>query len=217
MLVQKGGGLRIAGAALVFTASSVAAQSAASADPDNDTNESQAGVGPQAGPNLHTYCFGNAVGATFENWVHDTNNVTSANSDFSDGFSSYCDRSGSIQTDVEWLVGSAMGSRGLTDCVAPSPQNGDCDRAIVIVDQLVIAQNSPDHYINNVRKTICHENGHTMGLTHYKNNGFTLDDADPEHRGGTQHNDCMASGGVNDDGIWRVFNHHHKAHINDNF
>lgn len=189
------------------------------ADPVNDNNESQAGVGATPGPNPHTYCFGNTSDTNFRSWVDNSNYTTEQNSQLDTTRVSSCDRSGSLQTNVEWIVGGAGGSRGIADCVAPVPQNGACARVVVTIDLTVIASNDPygGGYEQNVRKTICHENGHTMGLTHYKNDGYTIDDADPEHVGGTQHNDCLISGAVDGQDIWRVYNHHHKDHINANF
>lgn len=66
---------------------------------------------------------------------------------------------------------------------------------------------------NNVAKTICHENGHSMGPSHYKVGSVGGPYWDPP---AGQH-DYMISGHVNNDGTWRVYSSHNKSRINSNF
>lgn len=61
---------------------------------------------------------------------------------------------------------------------------------------------------NQTKSSLMHEVGHSVGLTHYKD----ADNDFPNPPGG-QH-DCMISGSVNNDLIWRTLNPHHISHIN---
>jgi predicted Zn-dependent protease len=54
-----------------------------------------------------------------------------------------------------------------------------------------------DHDIEDMEKTMCHEVGHSVGLTHGGNT------------------DCMLNGEIPSTSIvWRTYDSHHKSHIN---
>ena len=83
--------------------------------------------------------------------------------------------------------------RGSTFC-----ENYDtyCDQYYVQIDLNYIIQSSePDD--ENIKKTMCHELGHSVGLSH-----------------GSTYGGCMVSGAVNGDVTWRRYSSHHKGHIN---
>lgn len=174
--------------------------SPAAADPWG-TGGTHTGWKPDANP--HTYCFRiGQLGATDRNRVHDTYDITDQNSDMNALHLTTC----TVDTDVWWGEVNLGLYRGEYECIT---RNGStCASADVRMDTTEL-QDSGDMggtYDSNFRKTACHENGHSMGLTHYKTEPFM----DPPL--GQQ--DCMISGPVNNDAIWRVYAAHHKDHIN---
>lgn len=200
--------MAIASAGVV--AVSLAPLSPLGADPVNDPNESQAGVGPWPDGDVHRYCFAAGFDANLQDNVHWTNEVTDANSDMNRLFEA-CDLTAAPSTDAVWRDAPLGGDRGLTDCVQAWAVPGRCDRANLILDPVAINANDPygGGFEHNITKTACHENGHSMGLTHYKSDAF------PNPPEG-QH-DCLISGPVNGDSQWVVYGAHHKGHINANF
>lgn len=104
-------------------------------------------------------------------------------------------------------------TRGLTSCTSMHSGmfSAFCDRNDVQIDAGYIISranelgHSPAH---NLRKTICHEAGHAMGLTHYKT------DVNPDPPNGES--DCMIRGSVSGtSSVWIVLANHHKSHLND--
>jgi hypothetical protein len=64
--------------------------------------------------------------------------------------------------------------------------------------------------LTTLRKTICHEIGHSVGLTHYKNDAYP---SAPEGQP-----DCMIVGPLESSSdAWRVYSAHHKSHINGHY
>jgi hypothetical protein len=108
-----------------------------------------------------------------------------------------------FQTDVRWLDANLPGNlRGQAPCVVFSPNGVECDRYDVTVDPAQINMGSDDEA--DQTKTMCHELGHTVGLTHGPGGGDgTIDD-------------CMISGERPDpnDPIYQTYSTHHSGHIN---
>lgn len=110
--------------------------------------------------------------------------------------------------DVEWTTGTLVGKRGIAPCVDYHSDGVTCNRYLVTLDVNNLAHDPYGSGFNQqVGKTACHENGHTMGLSHYKSETLPNPPVPNEH-------DCMISGAVNGEGRWLVYATHHKNHIN---
>jgi hypothetical protein len=167
-------------------------------------SSSDTGSYPDSNP--HRSCFG-AWPSSEGWWALQSLATTDANSDM-DSVLESCNWSGSDWTDIHAQVFDLpAGVRGATSCTA-THGSSTCDRNDVLIDLGEIAYQGND-YEGNVRKTVCHEFGHSMGLTHYKVNAYPYA---PEG----QH-DCMISGVVNYNNTWFVYSAHHKSHINSVF
>lgn len=172
----------------------------AAADPWG-SGSANTGWDPDANP--QTYCFRiGQLSAADRNRVHDTNNITDQNSQMNAVHLTNC----TVDTDVWWGEVNLGLYRGQYECITHS--GSTCLSSDVRMDTTVLLGDGGlgGTYDSNFRKTACHENGHSMGLTHYKVAAFP----DPPFG---QH-DCMISGSVNNDGTWRVYAGHHKDHIN---
>ena len=178
----------------------LAAAPPAGSDPWGDGN-ADTGWRPDANP--HTYCFRiGQLGTADRNRVHDTNTITDQNSQMNALHLTSC----TVDTDVWWGEVNLGLYRGQYECITRS--GSTCLSSDVRMDTTELQDDGGlgGTYDSNFRKTACHENGHSMGLTHYKVAAF------PDPPAG-QH-DCMISGPVNNDGTWRVYSGHHKDHIN---
>ncbi len=149
-----------------------------------------AATGWQADNGVHTFCF-----ATTDVTIKDEsrkimNNALDSPTDMSDEEHASCDS----QIDV-WFRREDLpaGTRGTYTC---EWLNGSrCNRSSVRIDEDEIRIGSND--IEDIDKTICHEIGHSVGLTH----------------GGTT--DCMRNGEIPDTSSqWRNYDAHHRGHIN---
>lgn len=86
------------------------------------------------------------------------------------------------------------GTRGQYTCIS-FVTSGVCNHSTVIVDRAELQIG--DHDIEDMEKTMCHEVGHSVGLTHGGNT------------------DCMLNGEIPSTSIvWRTYDSHHKSHIN---
>ena len=183
------------------------------ADPIN-LGPPDGGVRPDANP--HTYCFGPSYSsAAWQQGAHDSLAMTAANTDLERLYRSSCVTSGSAQTDVVIEEFDLPGTtRGNYTCMR-THSNGRCDRSRIRIDfDEIWAQSGtagvPGTYDTNWRKTVCHELGHSMGLTHYKVAAFP---AAPDGQ-----NSCMISGHIaSTSTAFIVYSAHHKNHINANF
>jgi hypothetical protein len=118
---------------------------------------------------------------------------------------------GGGETDVvfreqEPIIGSP-GARGATQCADYADFILNiCNRAYVTLDVSVISDQliEPDDLTMNLKKTTCHEIGHTLGFEHHPSDYY------PDHE-----QDCMRSGNIGAVAGWLRYNDHHVAHIND--
>lgn len=80
-----------------------------------------------------------------------------------------------------------------------------CNRASVTFDVWVISDEleEPGDLEINLKKTSCHEIGHTIGFEHHPPSYY------PDHE-----QDCMRSGNIGEALAWLRINDHHSAHIN---
>lgn len=157
------------------------------------TNTSATGATPDAAP--HTFCFRNGD-ATFRDRVRViTANTLVAQTKANAPEHTSCNLSGTSETDAAWAnVSIGGGVRGETYC--EDFDGGVCDQNYINIDSTAIAgQTGPTN--ENVRKTICHELGHSVGLTH-----------------GSTYGGCMVSGSVTAALTWRRYSDHHVNHIN---
>lgn len=155
------------------------------------TDTSETGAHPDSNP--HTYCAGNS----FSWWPrveNIENNALGKPTDANVVYNSSCDYSSSTETDVVWYVAELSGTtRGTTRC---EDFDTYCDQYYVKIDyNYIIESSDPDG--ENVSKTICHELGHTVGLSH-----------------GSTYGGCMVSGEVSGDLSYRRYSSHHVGHIN---
>jgi hypothetical protein len=173
--------------------------------------------------NSHGFCLDDSVLAGVEANIRATNARTEQDVP---GYNAIederpCDLTGEYQVDARWFQGYAGGYRGTAVCAKPSNTPGICDRYHMVIDTNVIEDNGGP-FLTNRFKTVCHENGHSMGLEHYNNGVYTIEDADPQYAQDPQnhdpHHDCQISGRVEaDQDRWRYHNHHHQVHIDASF
>ena len=139
---------------------------------------------------VHTYCYdGGSVSALRKDNMDRAMAYLDDTTDMADQLTT-CEASG---VDIEFQEFYLDNKRGDVGCVEMDPNDDTvCRASVVRID--TAAQGSPfDH---NLDKTIRHEMGHTVGLTH----------------GGSD--DAMKQGLVNGDNKWILFTQHHKDHIN---
>ncbi|WP_183095730.1 hypothetical protein [Nocardioides stalactiti] len=106
----------------------------------------------------------------------------------------------SAAIDVQFRVetgGRPGDDRGLWHCVDPNYSNGKCGKATVTIwPDVIDAEAAPGDYELNLRKTACHEVGHTVNQKHH---------APP-------YDDCMVSGNVGSG--HQKYNQDHRNFIN---
>lgn len=114
--------------------------------------------------------------------------------------------------DVRFQDREADGSYGDAFCVRVW-ENGQCDRFRVRVDVDGTIRRDANTIAYQVRKTICHEVGHTVGLWHYGNGDPYV--ASSETSGA---NNCMRSGIWDNGNAWtRTYGTHDRTEINANW
>ncbi|GAA4369137.1 hypothetical protein [Nocardioides caricicola] len=99
-------------------------------------------------------------------------------------------------TDVQFAVGNADGNRGLWECLDHSGTNPIiCHKARVTFNPAII-ETDGGPYEHNLKKTACHEVGHTTGEDHHA----------------APYGDCLVSGAVNSGHL--TYNYDHYIWIN---
>lgn len=183
------------------------------ADPTGDTEGQNEDTGAKPDPNFHNACYRSGTPADMIYLATESLNTTASASDLNGRVVGECE---SLEIDVRIInidLPTGFGSAPCVDPFGPGP-GVECNRYEARIDRAaVFAATSPNSLdIYGLRKTICHELGHTMGLTHYKDN----DNDFPNAPSGQQ--DCMISGIVPDDSdTYGVYSNHHKGHINAEF
>lgn len=116
------------------------------------------------------------------------------------------------KTDVVWKQGSLLSEDGRAygRAVCKAYASGKCDKYEITLDMVAI--NGGVNDTNQLKKTMCHEVGHTLGLSHYSKGS----------RPGSDSTDsCMLSGSVSQltSTAWltRYGKHHIEKHINKYF
>lgn len=71
------------------------------------------------------------------------------------------------ETDVQWAQGNADGNRGIWRCVDNSPTSAVCTKARLTVNVQAIDNDGGPPQLN-LRKTACHELGHSVGQGHHE-------------------------------------------------
>ncbi len=109
-------------------------------------------------------------------------------------------------TDVVWAWNSArLGLAGDTRCVRRRA-NGNCDQFQIRLYKNEI--NDTAHPASQLRKTACHELGHTLGVSHYSGS---------DRPGNDSSHSCMRNGEVpSANRTWHTTYgpHHINSHIN---
>ena len=149
----------------------------------------------------HNYCWGSGFDTNLRDNVDEMfDDALDGPTDATVEFKSTCKFSGSGETDVVWFDADLPGStRGKAPC--EDYDNGYCDQYYVTLDPAQINVGSNDDA--DTDKTVCHELGHTVGLTHGSGGGD----------GGTD--DCMISGErPSTNSQYERYSSHHKEHIN---
>lgn len=163
--------------------------------------------------NLHTYCRGTgAFNPANDVWAAAVNsmNAAAAASQLNTNLFSACTGS-SGSADVTVRAVDLDGSRGQAACVAFTVIAGvkRCDRFDVRIDRPQIVADQAffgtGTVADNIRKTTCHELGHSMGLSHYSAGNA------PEGQ-----RSCMISGHVATN-QFRLLSAHHIDHVNEMF
>jgi hypothetical protein len=158
----------------------------------------------------HWYCFHSSVAAGDQSRFHSAMQTLDSQTDLYDVYTATCGAS----TDIIFMSNPNLTARGIAVCWTYISGN-ICDQFWVGYNTTVIAAdvgaNSAGFSIN-FNKTICHETGHTTGLSHGVIN-------DPE--GDSGGNDCMVSGDVYDAGfynfVWTAYSGHHVTHVNNRY
>jgi hypothetical protein len=173
------------------------------------------GTGAFADSSLHTYCFTNPPewgGASV--WGDDAMAYLEGYTDMDTVGYASCAASDDAWLDIKDLSGATRGQRY---CRVALDAAGACDSNAVEVDtQQIFAEAwtfEPGDWLaayeRNVRKTLQHEIGHSVGMTHH--GGAT---ADLEGNGAPfEWTGCMVSGHVTDP-YSVLYGEHHKDHVN---
>jgi hypothetical protein len=122
-------------------------------------------------------------------------------------FFSTCISGGAAADVTVRAVDLPAGIRGMWTCI--STVSGKCDRSTVDIDRPEIVANQAaagtGTVDNNVRKSVCHELGHSMGLDHFPAG------SEPDGQ-----NSCMVSGHVANANS-NALSNHHVGHLNNIF
>ncbi len=195
--------LSVAIALLTTPAATLIPQSPAIADTDDPIGT------PDDNP--HSYCWGANLDNFEKGEINDQMLWTENNTDVVKHWDSTCAFGSGDKTDMHMMDVNIpeLGVRGQAFCTSHN-LSGSCNRFDVQLDTGEIgAQGGP--YTANVRKTICHEIGHTLGLDHYSKNPDWSSPVEGQH-------DCMISGATSDNVTWRTYGEHHiNDHINPEF
>lgn len=115
--------------------------------------------------NPHRWCYGDStVGypTLRDSMAYAINNLDSQ-TEVNSPDSEAC----SAEVDIKFARGSADGGRGLWQCVQYYYGSVDiCYRSTITINTIQI-QNDGGPYELNLRKTTCHEVGHSVGLDHH--------------------------------------------------
>lgn len=122
-------------------------------------------------------------------------------------FHASCTDSTDVRVGQQWLAANTYGQTSCAKLQDDAPYY--CDRWRVRINFEEI-QNDASNVTNQVRKTACHEIGHTVGVDHY--------DAYPNYApspDGAGNHSCMRSG-IWDSGAlaYRTLGPHHIGHVN---
>jgi len=152
--------------AVVAAAGVLAGKHSAAANPYGDPDNNIAGVGTIPDNGSHLYCQGSIDGVRWTVAVDLMNYLENA-TDMSSVEGGSC----SNVTDLRWdgRDGLPLGTSGAFTCLDFNAATNRCDagRAQVNVTSIQnLAESSMVDY--NIRKTMCHEMGHSVGLAHYK-------------------------------------------------
>ena len=131
----------------------------------------------------HTYCYATALSGTYTAPIAAAMETLDSQSKYYDTFIATCTNI----TDVRFETSTSITARGDYTCLAKN-WAGECERARIRLNPNQVKD------AVNIRKTACHEIGHSCGLAH----------------GGTT--DCMLSGAVTVPTY--TYDSHHVAHLN---
>jgi len=148
----------------------------------------------------HNYCWGAGFDVNLRDNVDEMfEDALDTPTDATAEFKSKCKYSGSGETDVVWMDADLPGLvRGQVFC--EDYDHGHCDQFYVTIDPTAINVGPNDDA--DTDKTICHELGHTVGLSHGPGGGD----------GGAD--DCMISGERPSlYSRYERYSGHHKGHI----
>lgn len=162
------------------------------------TNTVDTGAHPD--PDPHGYCFSYTMNDWLIHYVTEIEENALANpTEAQAPRDTPCTGSGSAETDVMWWV-EDLPPRVTGSSHCDDLNSGICDQAYASIDVQEIYIGGEDEI--DFKQTICHELGHTAGLTH-----------------GGNSNDCMINSGDTPptELRYRRYGDHHTTHINDWF
>jgi hypothetical protein len=213
-----GRGARALLAISLVIAATMAFTAPSSADPYGPRTASNWGEYPNGAD--HSYCFRNVASAEHRGFIDSAMQILDQQTDITAIYHSTCTAS----TDVAWVLGSWCTSSdpnqcpvmGLTVCetILKWLTTRVCDRNAVYIDLAVLQSAAARFgstvgdadYNLNLRSTMCHELGHTVGVEHYGDVGTTWG--------------CMGSSWAESQGNilldlpWIAYVQHHVDHIN---
>jgi hypothetical protein len=191
---------RLLGAGVVAACVLLSA-SVVSADPFGTGGED---TGWHADSSTHTFCLGDTLttngyyyAALAFNYLESATDMT-----VSGGDESFCGAGTDAQVSN---LNLGPGNLGLTDCTNRS--GTVCSAAHLYINEGYIS--TLVYPVTTLRKTECHEIGHSVGLTHY--NDVNGDYPDPP----SGQDDCMISGSLpSASSVFTTYGTHHINHIN---
>jgi len=184
------------------------------------------GTGPHPDGSNANYCYGSTLPAHLEDNADKTMDDAVDESDANIVFHSTCDLSGGAQTDIVFGERDLNGTPvGLSGCSVWHSSGLRCDRNYADIDVAqirVYADSSSTDALSRgfgYNKVMCHEAGHSVGLTHYTS------PPDPHPvTGQNGEQDCMRSGlnqwiGASSisTATYHYYSDHHLDHLNDWF